>query len=153
MLKIAYHELPLLTCYLLLTETICSSLLLPWWLRCKKYACNAGNLGLISGLGRSPGEENGYPLPYPCLENPMDSDGPWGCRESDTAERLTFVLLKSLFRWFSSHMGPRRYWVLICWSVEDRINNFLISVKYFINTKASPWVHHYHYLYLIKLYW
>ena len=34
--------------------------------------CNAGDLGLIPGLGRSPGEGNGNPLQYSCLENPMD---------------------------------------------------------------------------------
>ena len=39
-------------------------------------ACNVGDLGLISGLGRSPGEGNGNPLKYPCLENPMDR-GAW----------------------------------------------------------------------------
>ena len=33
---------------------------------------NAGDLGLIPGLGRSPGEGNGNPLQYYCLENPMD---------------------------------------------------------------------------------
>ena len=42
----------------------------------KESACNAGDLGLISGLGRSPGEGNGYPLQYSCLENSMDR-GPW----------------------------------------------------------------------------
>ena len=36
----------------------------------KESACNAGNLGSIPG--RSPGEENGNPLQYSCLENPMD---------------------------------------------------------------------------------
>ena len=35
-------------------------------------ACNAGNLGSIPGLGRSPGEERGYPLQYSGLENSMD---------------------------------------------------------------------------------
>jgi len=38
--------------------------------------CNAGDLGLISGSGRSPGEENGYPLQYSYWENPMDR-GAW----------------------------------------------------------------------------
>ena len=38
----------------------------------KESACNEGDLGLIPGLGRSPGEENGYPLQYSGLENPMD---------------------------------------------------------------------------------
>ena len=37
----------------------------------KVSACNAGDLGLIPGLGRSPGEGNSNPLQYSCLENPM----------------------------------------------------------------------------------
>ena len=40
----------------------------------KKSACNAGNLGLIPGSERSPGEGNGNPLQYSCLENPMDRE-------------------------------------------------------------------------------
>ena len=42
----------------------------------KESACNAGDLGSISGSGRSPGEGNGYPLHYSCLENSMDR-GAW----------------------------------------------------------------------------
>ena len=42
----------------------------------KKSACNAGDLGLIPGSGRYPGEGNGNPLQYSCLENPMDK-GTW----------------------------------------------------------------------------
>ena len=38
----------------------------------KEFACNAGDLGSIPGLGRSPGEGNGYPLQYSSLENFMD---------------------------------------------------------------------------------
>ena len=38
----------------------------------KESACNAGVLGSISGLGRSPGEGNVNPLQYSVLENPMD---------------------------------------------------------------------------------
>ena len=38
----------------------------------KESVCNAGDLGLILVLGRSPGEGNGNPLQYCCLENPMD---------------------------------------------------------------------------------
>ena len=40
----------------------------------KASACNAGDLGSIPGLGRSPGEGNGNPLQYSCLENPMDAE-------------------------------------------------------------------------------
>ena len=43
----------------------------------KASACNAGDLGSIPGSGRSPGEGNGNPLQYSCLENPMDR-GAWG---------------------------------------------------------------------------
>ena len=43
---------------------------------CEESACNAGDLGLIPGSGRSPGEENGNPLQYSCLENPTNR-GPW----------------------------------------------------------------------------
>ena len=42
----------------------------------KESACNAGDLGLIPGLGRSSGEGNGGPLQFSCLENPMDG-GAW----------------------------------------------------------------------------
>ena len=42
----------------------------------KESACNAGDLGLIPGSGRSPGEGNGNPLQYSCLENCMDR-GAW----------------------------------------------------------------------------
>ena len=37
----------------------------------KESACNVGDPGLTLGSGRSPGEGNGYPLQYSCLENPM----------------------------------------------------------------------------------
>ena len=43
----------------------------------KESACNAGNLGLILESRRSPGERNGCPLQYSCLENSMDG-GAWG---------------------------------------------------------------------------
>ena len=42
----------------------------------KESACNAGDLGLIPGLGRSPEEGNDNPLQYSCLENSMDR-GAW----------------------------------------------------------------------------
>ena len=42
----------------------------------KESACNAGDLGSIPGLGKSPGEGNGNPLQYSCLENSMDR-GAW----------------------------------------------------------------------------
>ena len=43
----------------------------------KQSACNAGDLGSIPGLGRTPGEGNGNPFLYSCLENPMDRVACW----------------------------------------------------------------------------
>ena len=43
----------------------------------KASACNEGDLGLIAGAGRSPGEGDGNPLQYSCLENPMDGGAWW----------------------------------------------------------------------------
>ena len=43
----------------------------------KESACNAGDLGSIAGSRRSPGEGNGYPLQYSCMENAMDREA-WG---------------------------------------------------------------------------
>ena len=50
----------------------------------KESACNAGDLGLIPGMGRSLGEGNGIPLQYSCLENPMDRGAWWA-----TVHRVT----------------------------------------------------------------
>ena len=43
----------------------------------KETACNVGDPGSFPGSGRSPGEENGNPLQYSCLENPMDRGAWW----------------------------------------------------------------------------
>ena len=43
----------------------------------KESACSAGDVGLIPGLGRSPGEGNGNPFQYSCLENPIDRGAWW----------------------------------------------------------------------------
>ena len=64
----------------------------------KESAHNEGDLDLISGLGRSPGEWNGNPLQYSCLEDPMDRGGshgqgriPWTehCRRTPTVHGVT----------------------------------------------------------------
>ena len=61
--------------YILNTIVICPGV--PWWLRCKESACNAGDPGLIPGSGRSPGEGNGNPLWDSCLGNYMDRGAWW----------------------------------------------------------------------------
>ena len=60
----------------------------------KESACDVGDLGLIPGLGRSPGGGHGNPLQYSCLENPhaqrsLAGYSPWSCEESDMTERLS----------------------------------------------------------------
>ena len=61
------------------------------WLSGKESACNAGDSGLIPGLGMFPGRGNGNPLKYSYLENPMDRGvwggySPWDCKELDMTE-------------------------------------------------------------------
>ena len=80
----------------------------------KASSCNAGDLGLIPGLGRCTGEGNGNPLQYSCLENPMDREAWWATvhgaakrrtRLSDFTHSLThdpvtiFLILGGLFLW------------------------------------------------------
>ena len=62
----------------------------------KASAYNAGDLGSIPGSGRSPGEGNGYPLQYSCLENSTEQRNlvgysPWGRKALDTTEQLTLL--------------------------------------------------------------
>ena len=71
----------------------------------KASACNAGDLGSIAGLGRSPGEGNGNPTPVllPGKFHGWRSRvgySPWNCKESDTAERLhcTFCIFYFITR-------------------------------------------------------
>ena len=61
----------------------------------KNVPANAGDIrhtGSIPGSGRSPGEGNGNPLQYSCLENPMDREAWWatvhGVAELDMAEAI-----------------------------------------------------------------
>ena len=62
----------------------------------KASAYNARDLGSIPTLGRSPGEGNGNPLQYSCLENPMDGGAWWatvhGVTELDMMEQLHYTL-------------------------------------------------------------
>ena len=63
----------------------------------QETGCDAGDLGLIPGLGRSPGEGNGNPLQYSCLENPMDR-GAWWATVHRVARTGSLSLLQGIFR-------------------------------------------------------
>ena len=61
----------------------------------KDSTCNTGDVGLIPGLGRSPGGGHGNPNQYSCLETPMDR-GPWratvhSMAESDMTEATEYI--------------------------------------------------------------
>ena len=56
----------------------------------EESACNVGDLGLIPGSGRSPGEGNGNALQYSCLENPMDR-GAWWATVHGLAKSWTWL--------------------------------------------------------------
>ena len=77
----------------------------PGGLAGKESTCNVGDLGLIPGLGRSPGEGHGNPLQYSCLENlhgqrSLVGYSPWGHKELDTTEQLnTKVVVKDKARY------------------------------------------------------
>ena len=54
-------------------------------LAAQSLIANAGDTGFLPGMGRSSGEENGHPLQYSCLANPMDRGtwrgySPWDCK-------------------------------------------------------------------------
>ena len=61
---------------------------LPRWLSGKESACNAGDADSVPGSRRSPGEGNGNPLQYFCLENLMDSEA-WQATVHGVAKSLT----------------------------------------------------------------
>ena len=75
----------------------------------KVPVCNVGDLGSIPGSGRFPGEGNGNPLQYSCLDNPMDRGAWWATvhgvlKESDMTERLHFTT-----PWKEGYDQPRQH--------------------------------------------
>ena len=70
-----------------------------WFSDGRAFTCNAGDLGSIPGSGRSPGEGNGSPLQYSCLENPRDRGAWWATVHGVTKSRTW--LSNFSFLWFS----------------------------------------------------
>ena len=77
----------------------------------KASACNAGDLGSITGSGRCPGEGNGNPLQYACLGNPMDG-GAWWATVHGVAKSQVFRK-KHVFRKNSTSVEALSYLISI----------------------------------------
>ena len=77
----------------------------------KESACNAGDPGFISGSGRSPGEGNGNPFQYSCLENPMD-----GGASSMGSQRVGHNWVINTFTFTHTHIHPYTTSALLIWS-------------------------------------
>ena len=93
----------------------------------KESACNAGGLGSVPGLGRSPGEGKGYPLQYSCLENSMNgvalSTTEQCLKEPDMTERLSFTSLYIFWIFIHHHV-----YVLWC----TKLRSFIVLSIYYI---------------------
>ena len=85
----------------------------------KASACNAGDLGSIPGLGRSPGEGNGNPLQYSCLENPMDG-GAWWATVHEVTKSQT---------WLSDWLSRHAYWIWILSFFEVHHNGIVMAQR------------------------
>ena len=75
---------------------------LPWWFRGKEStgkAGDAGDMGLILGSGRSPGEGNGNPQQYSCLENLMDRGAWWATVHGVTKSWAQLSLTDLILGW------------------------------------------------------
>ena len=84
--------------------------------------CSAGDVGSIPGSGRCPGEENGNPLQYSCMQNPMDR-GSWQatpCKVSQSWTQLSkhnkkkvYILHGYSFREYFAPKGQKRFLIFI----------------------------------------
>ena len=108
----------------------------------KESACNAGDLGLIPRVGRSPGGGHGNPLQYSCLENSMDGGAWWGRKESDTTERLQcqcqcrpassklLLLIHTATAYFFQTFSPSLFFFLM-WTTFKVFTEFVTVVLLF----------------------
>ena len=83
----------------------------------KNLPANAGNVDSIPELGKSPGERNGYPLQYSCLENSMDR-GAWWATVHGIAKIDWACMHDNLILWF--------FIVSPCWEFGDSMNSVTV---------------------------
>ena len=91
----------------------------------KESVCNAGDPGSNSGSGRSPGEGNGKPLQYSCLENPMDRGGLQSMGSQKSQTRLSTHTGQDIIL----HVWPQ----MECWSWE------MLSLKIILQETLYPY--------------
>ena len=97
-----------------------------------------GDLGSLPGSGRSPGEGNGNPLQYSCLENSMDRGTVHGVAKANTTERLTLELMcKFMFCRFI--LGYQ--WAKVPGFIADQVTMKQAFVKQFFSLLSSRAVH------------
>ena len=114
---------------------------LPWWLNGKESTYNAGDLGLIPGLGRSPGGGHGNPLQYSCLEdshgqrNLQYIDCTMGLQSQDTNDWLSTQKIQILISVvFCGSSGMKVKWVeKKRWN--EHIGNVLLHIYRFFSNK------------------
>ena len=102
----------------------------------KASACSVGDLGSIPGLGRSPGEGNGNPLQYSCLENSMDG-GAWRATVHGVAKSRTWLsdfTLTDFGRWEGvsrgrGHMYTYDWVMLVVWQKPTQYCKAVILEK------------------------
>ena len=106
----------------------------------KASACNAGDPSSIPGLGRSPGEGNGNPLQYSCLENPMDGGAWWATAHGVAKSRTRLsdftlalgamfavaVCMIESYRFIPPHLMQSRSLILLFLKAEHRSHNFIL---------------------------
>ena len=112
----------------------------------KESACNAGDPGLIPGWGRSPGEGNGNPFQYSCLENPMNV-GAWQATVHEVTKSWTWLSHFTFTLWCKCLKNQcllrERFWVnywvkSICCQKESHMFGRKINRNTFNKEKKNP---------------
>ena len=113
---------------------------LPQWLSGKQSTCNAGEAGVIPGLGRSPGGGYGSPLQYSCLDNPTDREAWWA-----TVDGVT----KSWTQLKRHAMHARKTWTVRHWQEEYEALTFVrwsplaVHISLYININKNTYINIY----------
>ena len=83
----------------------------------KASAYNAGDPGSVPGLGRSPGEGNGNPLQYSCLENPMDRGAWWAAVHGVAKSRTRLSDFTFPFHFPALEKEMATHFIILAWRI------------------------------------